>query len=160
MFLEELLSKENFNLITNSYIDPSLKIDFNTPIMFQIASNNGYIEYDERLFNFKILLEQYEYTNENGSQKQKYIPSYLNFDKCDKVLQNSSFYDDMKEFNLSQLYCINLDQNVTVEGIQGNAGFNSSDFRIYVNRCSNKTKKEHDCYDLEEINTKVRKIHI
>ncbi len=155
MFLEELISKDDFNLITNSMIDPNITIDFNVPILFRVGSSKGLVNYDERLFNFKVLLEQYLYYKENGKMIEKYVPSYLSYDKCDKVLNNSKYVEYFSDINLSTFYCINLDQNLSVKGIFGNSGYNSSDFRIYVNRCSNDTKAEHDCYPLETINDRV-----
>ena len=154
--LKILFNKESYTIISNELDDSSDIIDFSEiPFGFTLTHENGTIlEYDPKIYEFKILdYEQYYYFNETNNNNYIFKSRNIEFDQCEKFLNYSkSFNIFVSRYKDNKLFCIKPNQNLKIYGKYGDIIHGFKGFRIYINKCDNKT---NNCYDLNFINNKL-----
>lgn len=160
IYINELISKGSFTLVSSIYKDSKNSIDFsNIPILLALTNSMGEIlDYDEKLFSFSVLDNNNIVTSdEKGIQSVKVVNTPIEVERCDKIKNFPLLTKYFGSYNLSSFICIKPNQNLTMQGKFGDRENGFKGFRIYLNRCNS---EKRDCYDLDYMISKLSNIKL
>ena len=153
--LTKVLKHKNPNIIITTYFDeeiPSVEFDQNTIIMTMALQNPDYSYYiNEKIYYIDTFLVTKETVDSNGTIKTS--EEQLPISKCSEVEGFKYIPDYFLSLDLHNLYCLNLEKPITLEGEYGRKIFRYLQYRY--KRCVNSTLNSNYCSSNPEIDEKL-----
>ncbi len=159
-FANEIKLKNNPKISTSSAIfNNPTKLYYPNNIFFMISVSVDSINFiDEKIYR----VVGYIRTKINGTEN--FIQKNLTVDLCNNILdENYKYYNSISHINLSNFYCISLDENLN-DGIKsdeifinefwGNDGFQMLQLKIY--NCTAIAENKNECESNDIIKEKLK----
>lgn len=136
VYFFDLFSRSKFSIIVSNKLNYNEEIDFsNIPILFSIADLNGnLLDLNEKYFTIEPYVYSIFIDYESGKNNIQFKKRKIDFDRCDKIQNKTLINQFYPDFNLTQYFCLNPDQDLIISGRYGDLIHGNKAIRIYINR--------------------------
>jgi hypothetical protein len=157
-FINQLLSKTNFNVIQSEEFSPNGFMDWtNTEFAITVVDRFGQqIPDAERIYSIQALWYKYDEVKNSNIFAMETKIELFNMEYCDlnKHFSNSTNLWKDEKF-LSTSFCIPRDLTLNTSKTYGSTG--NKGVALWLTRCSNSSIK-NDCYSKEEIEYRLENV--
>ena len=154
-FSRKLFEHKNPNIVATTYYDQEIKaveFDQNILTITLALQNTDYSYYiDEKIYKVTIYAISKQTTDSHGSIHTS--EEQLQLVKCNEIHEFKLAPDYFMSLDLKNLYCLNLNQSIILEGEYGRNSWKYIQFRFQ--KCINSTENNYSCYSEEVIEKKL-----